>query len=192
MELVRPRRRSIRLKSYDYSQAGAYFVTICTQERVCLFGEVVDDAMSLNDAGEMVASLWEGLPERFSGIEIDAFVVMPNHLHGIVVLPDERAATRAAPTIDVSGVGAPLVGARSHKNIPTLGTIIGAFKSIATVGYMRGVKSAGWPTFRRRLWQRNYYEHVIRDEAALDRLRHYIDENPLRWAFDEENPDKMV
>jgi REP element-mobilizing transposase RayT len=191
MDVVNHRRRSIRLKSYDYSQAGAYFVTICTQDRACLFGEVLDDAIRLNDAGAMVASLWEDLPARFSAIEIDAFVVMPNHLHGIVVLPDQWAATRVAPTNEVSGVGATLVGARSAGNAPNLGSIIGAFKSIAAVGYMRGVKSAGWPAFHRRLWQRNYYEHVIRDEVALGRLRRYIDENPLRWAFDEENPDRM-
>jgi putative transposase len=188
MELVKPRRRFLRLKGYDYSQASAYFVTICVQDRICLFGEVAEGAMRLNDAGEMVVSLWKSLPAWFPGVELDAFVVMPNHVHGIVVLADDETATRAAPTNDVSDVGAPLVGARSA---PNLGTIVGAFKSTATVSYVHGVKEKGWPAFRRRLWQRNYYEHVIRDEAALDRLRRYVDENPLRWAFDDENPDRM-
>jgi len=171
-------RRSIRLKGYDYSQAGAYFVTICTQDRICLFGEVADDRMRLNGAGEMAVSLWQQLPTRFPDIEIDAFIVMPNHLHGIIVLPDGGAA-----------VGAPLVGAR---NVPTLGHIIGAFKSAATVAYVRGVKSNGWPEFRQRLWLRNYYEHVVRDETALNRIRQYIDENPARWAFDDENPNRTA
>jgi len=104
------RRRSLRLKGYDYGVAGAYFVTICTQDRACLFGDVAAGAMRLNDAGQMVATLWDGIAARFSGVEIDQFVVMPNHLHGILVLPDgdetgaaakrattERATTRVAP-----------------------------------------------------------------------------------------------
>jgi putative transposase len=143
--------------------------------------------MHLNAAGEMAASVWAGLPARFN-IEVDAFVVMPNHIHGIIVLPDRGAATRAAPTDDANDVGAPLVGAR----IPTVGEVVGAFKSAATVAYIRGVKERDWSEFRRRLWQRNYYEHVIRDETALNRLRRYIDENPLRWAFDDENPNRMA
>jgi REP-associated tyrosine transposase len=93
------RRRSLRLKDYDYSMAGAYFVTICTQDRACLFGDVVDGAMRLNEAGRMVAALWDGIAARFSGVEIDQFVVMPNHLHGILVL-EHRATTRVAPTDD--------------------------------------------------------------------------------------------
>jgi len=102
------RRHSLRLKGYNYAMAGAYFVTICTQERVCLFGEVVAGAMDLNEAGQMVAAFWYGIAARFPGVEIDQFVVMPNHLHRILVLPDAgatasgatktRATTRVAPT----------------------------------------------------------------------------------------------
>jgi putative transposase len=181
------RRRSLRLKGYDYSMAGAYFVTICTQDRACLFGDVTAGGMRLNDAGQTVATLWEAIATRFSGVEIDQFVVMPNHLHGILVLPDAReattkeATTRVAPT-----VGAPLVGAPAR-----LGDVVGAFKSLATVSYITGVKTHGWPGFRGRLWQRNYYEHIIRDEPALNRVRRYIDENPARWEFDDENPQKI-
>ena len=186
------RRRSLRLEDYDYGTAGAYFVTICTQDRACLFGDVVDGAMCLNEAGQMVAALWDGIGARFSGVEIDQFVVMPNHLHGILVLSDgdaagatiERATTRVAPT-DPSIVGAPLVGARVR-----LGDVVGAFKSLATTSYIDGVKTKGWPAFRGRLWQRNYYEHVIRDERALNRIRRYVDDNPARWEFDDETPDK--
>jgi len=108
------RRRSLRLKGYDYSLAGAYFVTICTQDRACLFGDVVDGVMRLNEAGQMVAALWDGIAARLSGVEIDQFVVMPNHLHGILVLDadavgvtEERATTRVAPTDGL--VGAPLL-----------------------------------------------------------------------------------
>jgi putative transposase len=101
------RRRSLRLKGYDYAQAGAYFVTICTQDRTCLFGEAVDDCMRLNDAGEMMAEVWTRLSVQFADVEIDAFVVMPNHLHGIIVLPDRDVVGNAA-----DHVGAPLVDAR--------------------------------------------------------------------------------
>jgi putative transposase len=184
------RRRSLRLKGYDYTMAGAYFVTICTQDRACLFGDVAAGAMVLNEAGQMVAALWDGIAARFSSVEIDQFVVMPNHLHGILVLPDadtSGATTRVAPTIgEIVGAplgGAPVTGVR-------LGDVVGAFKSLATVGYIDGVKANGWPEFRGRLWQRNYYEHIIRDETALNRVRRYVDDNPARWEFDDENPRK--
>jgi REP-associated tyrosine transposase len=146
--------------------------------------------MCLNDAGELVASLWSHLPAQFPEIDIDAFVVMPNHLHGIVIFPDGRAATRAAPTGvgDESVVGGSFSGAR----VPTLGVVVGAFKSMSTGAYVRGVKAKGWPGFRLRLWQRNYYEHVIRDEAALNRLRRYVDENPAQWSFDDENLNRLA
>ncbi len=187
------RRRSLRLKGYDYTMAGAYFVTICTQDRACLFGDVVAGAICLNEVGRMVAALWDGIAARFSSVEIDQFVVMPNHLHGILVLEDadangatttSGATTRVAPTIG-GPVGAPLMGAPAR-----LGDVVGAFKSLATIGYIDGVKTNGWPEFRGRLWQRNYYEHIIRDETALNRVRCYVDDNPARWEFDDENPRK--
>ncbi len=180
-------RRSLRLKGYDYAQAGAYFVTICAQDRACLFGDVVEGSMCLNDAGRMLIRLWNGIPARFPAIEIDLFAVMPNHLHGIIVLadvPDTGATTRVAPTADP---------VHAEKKIaPTLGEVVGAFKSASTVEYIRGVKARAWPEFRRRLWQRNYYEHIIRDETSLNRIRRYIDENPLNWALDDENPRNVA
>jgi putative transposase len=167
-----PRRRSLRLQAYDYAQAGAYFVMVCTQNRTCLFGEVTDGAMRLNSAGELAATVWNSMVERFPDIELDMFVVMPNHLHGIIVLSDSgRAATRAAPTV---------------------GDVVGAFKSLFTLRFIEGVKSKRWPAFDRRVWQRNYYEHVIRDERDLARVRRYIDENPLRWEFDQDNPQRKT
>ena len=186
--LDRHHRRSIRLKGYDYSLAGAYFVTISTQDRVCVFGDVMAGVMRLNEAGRMVSTEWGALPARFPGVDLDAFVVMPNHIHGIIVF-----ATRVS-------VGAPLVGAQdiaSNRTIdnrattrvaPTLGDVVGAFKSRVTVEYTRGVKTKGWPAFRRRLWQRNFYEHIIRNEASLNHIRQYILDNPARWAFDRDNP----
>jgi REP element-mobilizing transposase RayT len=187
-DLDRHHRRSIRLKGYDYALAGAYFVTISTQDRGGVFGDVVAGVMRLNEAGRMVSTEWNTLPAWFPGVDLDAFVVMPNHIHGIIVF-----TTRVS-------VGAPLVGAQdvtpnmatdnraTTRVAPTLGDVVGAYKSRVTVEYTRGVKTKGWPAFRRRLWQRNFYEHIIRNEASLNHIRQYILDNPARWSFDRENP----
>jgi putative transposase len=177
-----PKRRSLRLKEYNYAQAGAYFVTTCTQDRKCLFGDIVDDQMCLNDAGKMVERLWNDIPNRFPSVAIDIFVIMPNHLHGIVILPDGVTAPRAGASVEP--------GKTITINVPTLGDVMKAFKSSTTVEYIQGVKAMSWPAFHQKLWQRNYYDHVIRDGTDLDRVRRYIDENPVRWAFDDENPQK--
>jgi putative transposase len=163
-------RRSLRLDGYDYAQAGAYFVTICTQDRLCLFGDIADGEMQLNDAGRMVRSVWEGLPDRFAAMELDAFVVMPNHVHAIatfvgagLALPGENGAASSAPT---------------------LGDMVRAFKSLSAIRVNRLMLRSG------PLWQRNYYEHVIRNERELDKIREYIATNPLKWALDRENPQR--
>jgi REP element-mobilizing transposase RayT len=181
-------RHSSRLRDYDYSAAGAYFVTICTQGRECLFGEVIDGAMVLNDAGRMVLGMWRALPERFPNVATDEFVVMPNHVHGIILLNDRRGEPRVRP---ISGFG---MKQGDHKDRPygtgdfSLGRVCQAFKSLTTVEYVRGVKDYQWPSFPGRLWQRNYFERVIRDEGELGAIREYIRNNPLKWEQDEENP----
>jgi len=195
-------RRSIRLKNYDYSAAGLYFVTICTQHRELRFGDVVDGHIKLSKAGTMVQSIWGELPARFPNIDLDEFVVMPNHFHGILIInpvgaglvpardvPAQSRQPRSGqpqglPQQDESGqtVGAGLVPAH-------LGDIIGAFKSITTHQYIQGVKNEGWPPFDRRLWQRNYWEHIIRTETALHQIRAYIQNNPARWTEDQLHPD---
>ncbi len=178
-------RRSIRLKGYDYAQAGAYFITICTQNRESRFGEIVNSKMVLNDAGRMVQTEWEQLRERFSSIELDAYVVMPNHFHAIVTITDSD-----------NNVGAGLVSAPNGATTrvaptaqrPTLGDIVGAFKSLVTNAYIRGVRELGWPPFDKRLWQRNYHERIIRNERELNAIRQYIYDNPAHWLNDAENP----
>ena len=172
------RRRSIRLKHYDYSQAGAYFVTICTHARACVFGDVVDGAMVLNDAGKMAAQCWRAIPEHFPRVALDVFVVMPNHVHGILFIHD-------AP----ENVGAKTFGfgeANNHSLLPhgtskTVGAIVRGFK----IGVTKWVRRH---TAVCNVWQRNYYEHIIRDEASLLHLREYINNNPLQWELDCENP----
>ena len=160
-------------------------MTIVTQDRLCLFGDVIEDEMHVNGAGAMVSEVWRQLPSRFPTMELDAFVVMPNHVHGIVVL---------------NLLGVPLVGTLGEGNAerattrvaPTLGDIVGAFKSITTVRYTQGVKAGLWQAFCGRLWQRNYYEHVIRNESELNRAREYVVGNPALWVRDRENPEGFV
>jgi REP element-mobilizing transposase RayT len=182
-------RRSIRLKGYDYSQPGAYFVTICVKERACLFGDVVQGKILVNDAGRMVQNAWNEIPDRYPNVEVDAFVVMPNHIHGIVVLvgaglvpAQDRATTNTN--------GATIHGATTRV-APTVGDVVGGFKSITTVGYIRGVRESGWTPFLGRLWQRNYWEHIIGSDRALNAIPRYIVENPLRWHMDRYNPNAI-
>ncbi|HXH08955.1 MAG TPA: transposase [Alphaproteobacteria bacterium] len=177
-------RRSIRLKGYDYTQPGAYFVTICTQNRACLFGEVVDGKMLLNDAGRMVQTAWDEIPVHYAGVAIDAFVVMPNHMHGIVVLVGAAPCGRPrleAPTLGQAQGPAPTIAM-------SLPDVVHRFKTMTTKRYADGVKQRGWSPFPGRLWQRNYYEHVIRDTKCLNSIRQYIADNPAHWALDRENP----
>ena len=185
-------RRSIRLKDYDYSQAGAYYVTINTQNRECLFGEIVDYEMLLNEAGKMIEEQWLALIARFPGIELDLYQVMPNHFHGVLVIIEPVGATLvAARNMDTKSIhenGAGMSHGKGIKPAPTLGDIIGAFKSITTHKYIQGVDNNDWPQFYKRLWQRNYYEHVVRDEADLNRICDYIQSNPANWDEEEQNP----
>ena len=176
-------RRSIRLKGYDYTQSGAYFLTVVVQGRLCLFGSVADQEMRKNKAGEMVRRVWERLPDRFPCIQLDAFVVMPNHIHGILVIDSPVGAPLAS-----THRGAPNPTRATTRVAPTLGAVVGAYKSLTTRAYIEGVIAGVWAPFQKRLWQRNYYEHVVRNDASLAELRQYILDNPTRWAFDRENP----
>jgi putative transposase len=179
-EPLQLRRRSIRLKGFNYAEPGSYFVTIVPQDRCCLFGEIIDGRMELNRAGEAMARWWVELTPKFTTVETDAFIVMPNHCHGIIVIRDPVVGADLC-------VGPPNIRTGAHVGAP-LPRIVQWFKTMTTNEYMRGVKSCGWPPFRGQLWQRSYYEHVIRGEEAMNRIRQYIIDNPSRWAFDRENP----
>ena len=167
-------RRSTRLRGYDYSQSGSYFVTVCVQNRERVFGQVVNGEMILNEAGRMVEEEWLKAPAVRPQVELDEFVVMPNHFHGIIIIRNDLgigATHRVAPTM--KRPAGPM--ARS------VGAMMAQFKSIATTR----IRSLGHPGFA---WQRNYYEHVIRDDNSLNRIREYIVTNPSRWDLDRENP----
>lgn len=164
-------RRSIRLRGFDYARGGAYAITVCVQNRACLFGEVQESTMHLNAAGETIQARWEDLPSRFGLVQMDAMVVMPNHLHGILLFEVEPAST--------AGHGAAV----------SLGQVMQWFKTMTTNDDMFGVKRHAWHPFDGRLWQRNYYEHIIRNDQDLERIRSYIEANPSRWIDDSENPE---
>ena len=194
-------RRSIRLKGYDYSSEGAYFITVVTQGREYLFGEIVDGEMVLNDAGQMIIKWWNELPHKFPNINFGEFVVMPNHFHGIIfiiepvgvdlrvdpedvrVSPEEEKGghtVRAASTTVRDGIGPPVR--------PSLSKMIQWFKTMTTNEYIREVKRSNWKSFAGRLWQRNFYERIIRNEEELRQTTDYILDNPSRWEDDDENP----
>ena len=157
-------RHSIRLQGYDYSLAGAYFLTLCTQGHSCLFGKIVAGQMILNDIGMAVADCWSQIPAHFPDAELDAWVVMPNHVHGIVVITS-AAAPQIAPSTRPAGTS------------KTIGSVV------------RGVKIGVTKWCRQRsitatVWQRNYWEHIVRSEAELERIRRYVVDNPSRWGCD--------
>jgi REP element-mobilizing transposase RayT len=184
----RHHRRSIRFRGYDYAQAGAYFVTLCTQDRACLFGGIVDGEMRLNETGLVVADTWRWLAVQHPYVELDEWVVMPNHLHGIIVIVDDpgRGGSRTAPTQPVPTVPtvrtAPTQPGPATARYKPLGRLIGAFKTVSTKRVNEMRRMPGAP-----IWQRNYYEHIIRHEESMNRIRQYILDNPARWAFDREN-----
>ncbi|MCX6361141.1 MAG: transposase [Armatimonadetes bacterium] len=187
------RRRSIRLSDYDYTQAGAYFVTICAQDRACLFGDVVNGHMEPTEAGACAETTWRCLPEHYPHVTLDAFTVMPNHVHCIIM---PRAGLKPAPTVVDQAIGSGhdegngVVGARFKPARPAgepprhgLPEIVRAFKTYSSRSINQQMNSPGTP-----VWQRNYYEHIIRDEDSLNRIREYIMDNPIRWQFDHDNP----
>lgn len=202
-------RRSIRLKGYDYAQAGLYFITICVKNRTCLFGHIEGKGapcghpkMNLNDAGKMVFDEWNKLPERFPNIQLHAYIVMPNHFHAILeivgatlVVAQNEVVTQNeinTETGQPQGIAPTKSSTKSSTesqigNIKekTLGNIIGAFESINTVEYIRGVKNNNWQPFDSKLWQRNYWENIIRNEQSYNRISEYIINNPKNWDDDK-------
>lgn len=157
-------RRSIRLKGFDYSQSAIYFITICIQDRKCLLGSIEDNRMLLSDPGNLVSEQWIELPLRFPSVVIDEFVVMPNHFHGIICTTDSTLSK------------------------PSLSEIVGSFKSIVTHKYIDGVNNKNWVPFNQRLWQRNYYERIVRNDLELQNIQQYIQNNPTNWQTDSLYP----
>ena len=211
-------RRSIRLKGYDYSQAGAYFITICTQKRICRFGEIVGaglaparfaparftpahdgnvqpqnnvgqpqgfaPTMQLNEYGQIAYNEWAKLPERFSNFELDVFQIMPNHIHGIIVL-NEITHPQNNTGQPQNNMGQPQnnIGQPRGLPLPTVGDIVGAYKSLVANECLTIFKNNN--ETMGKLWQRNYHEHIIRDEQSYQRISDYIINNPANWKDDK-------
>jgi putative transposase len=176
---------SIRLKEYDYSLPGEYFVTICTDEHKCLFGTVIEEDVELSPIGRIVKSCWEEIPKHFHNIELDEFVIMPNHIHGIIIIDDNRRDVQSGE-MDNNPNGRDVqlnVSTRISPKRGTLSVVIRTFKAAVTTECRRN----GWYEFR---WQPRFYEHIINDERDSQNIRDYIIDNPIKWFYDSENPDQ--
>ena len=173
------KRKNLRLKGFDYSLDGFYFVTICTRDRTCLFGNVVGGSMRLNNFGEIIKSQWSQLERKYPDVKLNHFIIMPNHVHGIIVMTNAGAGS---PRPDGRGLGA---GTAPLQRL-TLGHVIAYFKYQSTkqINVVRGIPGMS-------VWQRNYYERIIRDENDLGRVRQYITNNPILWDSDPDNVNNI-
>ena len=168
-------RKSIRLKNYDYSKPGIYFVTICTKNREFLFGEIVNGVIVLNDAGKIAQQCWLEIPEHFPCVSLDKFVIMPNHIHGIIIINHVAGVQNIEPLQQFN---------QFQKIIPnSIGSIVRGFKIGVTKWFRQN-------NILNVVWQRNYYEHIIRNEKELNKIREYIINNPLKWGLDKYYSEK--
>jgi REP element-mobilizing transposase RayT len=168
-------RRSIRLKGYDYHNAGAYFITICTKNRECILDDPIIDGI--------INTVWQALPSWFPTIELDEFIVMPNHVHFVIWITD----TPLTDFQDRIELGSYKIPKPTRINMaPALGDVVGAFKSLVFKVYLDWIKTND-PTRRAKFWQGNYYEHIIRTDKALNAIRQYIIDNPANWKNDRDN-----
>ncbi len=175
-------RHSMRLIDYDYSQEGLYFVTICTRDNRCLFGQIKGDEMCLNGAGQHANQCWYAIPQHFPQIKLHAHIVMPNHVHGVL----ETAGAHHVPKLESVGLQS-----NNDSTLRTLGSVIRGFK-IGVTKWFREQRPELFP-IGQSIWQRNYYEHIIRDEKSYLHIAEYITNNPLKWGDDtyyvESNPN---
>ncbi|AEE87585.1 hypothetical protein FNFX1_1199 [Francisella cf. novicida Fx1] len=179
--------KNLRLKYYDYSSNGAYFVTICVNNRECLFGNILDSQMCLNDAGLLIDEIYHDLENKFTNIQCGEYVIMPNHFHCVIHICNDRYRINERANIEFAPTKVP-VGVESISTRVSLSQIIQTFKRQTTIEYINGVKTKNWQPFDKRLWQRNYYEHIIRNEKSYNEIIKYIQLNPLKWELDELNP----
>ncbi|MFA6533686.1 MAG: transposase [Patescibacteria group bacterium] len=213
-------RRSIRISAYDYTEAGDYFITLCTQDKECLFGEIKDKQMVLNQAGRLVLDWWLKLEKKFPGIKLGPFIIMPNHLHAIIeIMGSDNAVLKqnipvgadpcVRPGINsnlsvysepvftngnkfVMAGSLPVQGGHMGPPLRGVPQFIQWFKTMTTNEYIKKVKQNHWPEFNRRLWQRNYYEHIIANEDDYNNIVEYIQNNPLMWERDRNNGDETL
>ena len=191
---------SARLKEYDYSQPGEYFVTICADKHTCLFGTVIEEKVILSPIGKIAKHCWEEIQYHFDNIELDEFVIMPNHIHGIIVIKDQQCRDVQLGDMDNNPNGRDdqsgemdnnqngrdvqlNVSTRISPKRGTLSVVIRTYKAAVTTECQRN----GWHKFR---WQPRFYEHIIKNEKDFQNIREYIINNPIKWFYDNENPDR--
>ncbi len=183
-------RKPNRLKKYNYSDAGWYFITICTQNMECLFGNIINNEMNLNMFGGIVKQYWSNIQEYFVNVESDEYVIMPNHVHGIIVIRNEKPFVgndhRVVPFNNQVGHDGPTLRKHDRQN-QLLFRIVQWFKTITTNVYIKGVKNNQFSRFNKRIWQKSFYEHIIRNELDLFRIGQYMRDNPLNWDSDRNN-----
>ena len=173
-------RTSIRLRGHDYTQAGEYYVTLCVKDRECLLGEIVQNHVKLSRIGEIAKKCWEEIPKHFPNAGLDEYVIMPNHIHGVIIL-DNPVGTRLTVGIEHAVGTRHAVSQHERFGKPicgSLSTIIRSFKSAAS----NRIHSEGYSAFA---WQSRFYEHIIRNGRDLDRIRKYILDNPCNWTKDD-------
>jgi REP element-mobilizing transposase RayT len=186
--IIRHQRKSVRGKKYDCSRPGKYFITICTHNYECILGEILNEEMRLNDAGNIAEKCWKEIPNHFQNVKLDEFVVMPNHVHGIAVLNESVGIEYIQPNTKNINAGIqnlePLQNTYQHIIPKSLGSIIRSYKAAVA----HECKKNDHPDFR---WQRSFYEHIIRNDRELHNIRNYITNNVLQWTFDKDNPENI-
>ncbi|MFA7676850.1 MAG: transposase [Candidatus Omnitrophota bacterium] len=190
------RRNTNHVPQHDYSKPGQYFVTICVENRKQLFGTIQNNEIVLNDIGNMIDFWWQEMFKKYKNIFIDQYVIMPNHIHGIINIVGADLCIGPVQNNNINAIdnknhidsGKNIVLPLQYKE---LGQYISWFKRMAANEYIKNVKNNNWPPFNKRLWQRNYYDHIIRNDRSLDRIRAYIANNPKIWDNDIENPNRI-
>lgn len=184
-EPPRPRRKQLRLKGWDYSRGGIYFLTLCVHGRRNLFGHIAGGKVDLSPAGRMIEEVWAGMPDHNPGLVLDALVVMPDHFHAIIGLidpwPGRGQCLAATPDRDAHPATAADVGDAPAR--PSVPGVVRKFKTYTMRHYRDGVEGRGWPAYDRHLWQRGYTDHIIVADADLEHHRDYIWNNPLNWEL---------
>ena len=182
-------RKSIRLKGHDYSQAGLYFITICCQNRACLYGDIVNGKMVLNNAGVMINQLWDEIPNDFKNIKLYEMIIMPNHIHGIIEIVGADSISALNTQNSTQNDGVNMVNRADIESAPTpyIPMVVQSFKRHTMIKYIKMVKNGILPPFDKKIWQRNYWEHIIRNENEYQLIAQYIIDNPSKWGLDKLN-----
>jgi putative transposase len=185
-------RKTIRLRNYDYSQKGIYFVTICCRNKESLFGKIINELMIFNDMGKIADQYWQEIPQHYPNVYLDEYIIMPNHIHGILIIEQQAVGANDHSPYDHFPKKLSLSQHCWANNYPPLR--YGTSKTIGAI--IRGYKIGVTKWFRKNtnnylVWQRNYYEHIIRNEKSLEQIRRYIINNPFNWQYDELNYEQF-